>query len=77
MSYRAMALVAASVLMLSGTALAQKKEPTTDSLNPNSSRSNVNRMGGGGGGRAGPAGLAVSDPGVPNDPVKKPKTKTK
>ena len=77
MSYRAMALVAASVLMLTGSALAQKKEPKTDALNLNSSRSNVNRMGGGGGGRSGPAGLAVSDPGVPNDPVKKPKTKTK
>jgi hypothetical protein len=76
MSYRAMALVAASVLMLTGSALAQKKEPTTDSKNLNSSRSNVDRMGGGGGGK-GAAGLAVSDPGVPNDPVKKPKTKTK
>jgi hypothetical protein len=52
MLYRAMALVAASVLMLSGSALAQKKEPTTDSLNLNSSRSNVNRMGAGGGGHA-------------------------
>jgi hypothetical protein len=45
MPYRAMALVAASVLTLSGSALAQKIEPTTDSKNLNSSRSNVNRDG--------------------------------
>jgi hypothetical protein len=77
MPYRAMALVAASVMTLSGSALAQKKgDPTTDSIKLNSSRSNVDRMGGGGGGK-GAAGIAVSDPGVPNDPVKKPKTKTK
>ena len=57
MPYRAMALVAASVMMLSGSALAQK-EPTTDSKNLNSSRSNVDRMGGGGGGK-GAAGVTV------------------
>ena len=79
MAYRLLTvtLAVASVMTLTGSALAQKKEPTTDSLNLNSSRSNVNRMGGGGGVKTGPAGLAVSDPGVPNDPVKKPKTKTK
>jgi hypothetical protein len=47
-----MALVAASLITLSGSALAQKKDPTTDALNLNSSRSNVNRMGTGGGGHA-------------------------
>jgi hypothetical protein len=52
MPYRLLALVAASIMTLTGSALAQKKEPTTDSLNLNSSRSNVNRMGAGGGGHA-------------------------
>ena len=76
MPYRAMALVAAIVMTLSSPALAQKKgDPTTDSVKLNSSRSNVDRMGGGGGGK-GAAGLAVSDEGAPG-PVKKPKTKTK
>lgn len=51
MPYRLLALVAASIMTLTGSALAQKKEPTTDSLNLNSSRSNVNRMGAGGGGK--------------------------
>jgi hypothetical protein len=46
MPYRAMALVAASVLMLSGSALAQKIEPTPDSKNLNTSRSNVDRIDG-------------------------------
>jgi hypothetical protein len=60
MPYRAMALVAASVLMmLSGSALAQKIDPTPDSKNLNSSRSNVDRMGGGGGGK-GAAGFTGS-----------------
>jgi hypothetical protein len=51
MAYRLLtvALVAASVVTLSGSALAQKKDPTTDSINLNSSRSNIDRMGGGGG----------------------------
>ena len=51
------ALVAANVITLSGSALAQK-EPTTDSKNLNSSRSNVDRMGGGGGGK-GAAGVTT------------------
>jgi hypothetical protein len=77
MPYRLLALVAASVVTLSGSALAQKKDDaTTDSIKLNSSRLNFDRMGGGGGGK-GAAGIAVSDPSVPNDPVKKPKTKTK
>jgi hypothetical protein len=38
-----------STLSLSGSALAQKKDPKTDSLNLNTSRSNIYRMGGGGG----------------------------
>ena len=71
------ALAAASIMTQSGSALAQKTDPTTDFKNLNTSRSNVDRMGGGGGGK-GAAGIAVSDPGVPGDPpVKKPKTKTK
>jgi hypothetical protein len=45
MPYRLLALVAASVMTLTGSALAQKKEPTTDSLNLNSSRSNTYRNG--------------------------------
>jgi hypothetical protein len=65
MSYRTMALVAASIMTLSGSALAQKIEPTPDSKNPNfhqpggagvttvkGSKSNSSdRMGGGGGGK--------------------------
>jgi hypothetical protein len=43
MPYRAMALVAVSIMTLSGSALAQK-EPTTDSKNLNSSRSNVDLL---------------------------------
>jgi hypothetical protein len=44
-------LLAFAVLppILSGSALAQKKDPTTDAINLNSSRSNIDRMGGGGG----------------------------
>jgi len=38
--------------VLSSSALAQKKDPTTNAINLNSSRSNVNRMGAGGGGHA-------------------------
>jgi hypothetical protein len=41
--------------ILSSSALAQKKDPATNALNLNSSRSNVNRMGGGGGARGGVA----------------------
>jgi hypothetical protein len=56
MPYRAMALVAASVMTLSGSALAQKIEPTPDSKNLNTSRSNIYREGsatsGGGAGKA-------------------------
>jgi hypothetical protein len=49
MSYRVMALVAASVLMLSGSALAQKKDPTVDAVHLNTSRSNIYHKGGGAG----------------------------
>jgi len=47
MAYRLLtvALVAASVMMPSGSALAQKKDPTTDTKNLNSSRSNIYREG--------------------------------
>jgi len=47
MAYRLLtvALVAASVMMSSGSALAQKKDPTTDAKNLNSSRSNIYREG--------------------------------
>jgi hypothetical protein len=45
MPYRAMALVAASILTLSGSALAQKIEPTPDAKNLNTSRSNIYRDG--------------------------------
>jgi hypothetical protein len=48
MSYRVMALVAASVLMLSGSALAQKKDPTADAVHLNTSRSNIYKGGGAG-----------------------------
>ena len=41
-------LPGSTTMSLSGSALAQKL-PTTDATNLNSSRSNVNRMGGGGG----------------------------
>ena len=66
MAYRLLtvALVAASVIALSGPALAQK-EPTTDSKNLNSSRSNVDRMGGGGGGK-GAAGVTTVKSGKSN-----------
>ena len=46
MPYRAMALVAASIMTLSGSALAQKIEPTPDSKNLNTSRSNIYRIDG-------------------------------
>jgi hypothetical protein len=54
------ALTAGAILLAfamppGGSALAQKIEPTTDSKNLNSSRSNVDRMGGGGGAKAGGA----------------------
>jgi hypothetical protein len=49
MSYRVMALVAASGLMLGGSALAQKKDPTADAVHLNTSRSNIYHKGGGGG----------------------------
>jgi hypothetical protein len=57
MPYRAMALVAASLLTLSGSALAQKIEPTTDAKNLNTSRSNIYREGSttSGGGAGAPA----------------------
>ena len=51
------AILLAFAITLSGSALAQK-EPTTDSKNLNSSRSNVDRMGGGGGGK-GAAGVTT------------------
>jgi hypothetical protein len=56
------ALTAGAILLAfgmppSGSAQAQK-EPTTDSKNLNSSRSNVDRMGGGGGGK-GAAGVTT------------------
>ena len=78
MAYRLLtvALAAASIMTQSGSALAQKTDPTTDARNLNTSRSNVDRMGGAGGGKDA-TGIAISDPGVPSDPVKKPKTKTK
>src|ERR1700694_1696945 len=44
------AILLAFAIPPSGSAQAQNKEPTTDSKNLNSSRSNVDRMGGGGGG---------------------------
>jgi len=47
-------LIVPAALGLSGSALAQKT-PTTDAINLNSSKSNVDRMGGGGGGRGGAA----------------------
>ena len=57
------ALTAGAILLAfamppSGSALAQKIEPTPDSKNLNSSRSNVDRMGGGGGGK-GAAGVTT------------------
>jgi len=60
MTYRLLtvALVTASVITPSGSALAQKFEPTPDSKNLNSSRSNVDRMGGGSGGK-GAAGVTT------------------
>ncbi len=42
-------LPGSTTLSLFGSAQAQKTTPTTDATNLNSSRSNVNRMGGGGG----------------------------
>ena len=36
-------------VMLSGSALAQKKDPTTNAVHLNTSRSNIYRKGGGGG----------------------------
>jgi hypothetical protein len=69
------AFVHATMLSLSGSALAQKT-PETNALNLNSSRSNTYRMGGGVGVKTTPkSGIAVSDPGVPNDPTPKKKTK--
>ena len=50
-------LPGSTTLGLSGSAQAQKL-PTTDATNLNSSRSNVNRMGGGGGTKAGGANAA-------------------
>jgi len=57
------AFAPATMTSLSGSALAQKP-PETNAINLNSSRSNVNRMGGGGGAKTQKAGIAVSDPGV-------------
>ena len=73
-------LAPSTTMNLSDSALAQKSTPTTDSLNLNSSRSNnyktqnnkTNQPGTGG-----PAGIAVSDPGIPNEPTKPTKPKNK
>jgi hypothetical protein len=67
-------LPGSTTLCLSGSAMAQKT-PEANAINLNSSRSNNYRMGGGGGHSTKKAGIAVSDPGVPNDP--KPGKKTK
>jgi hypothetical protein len=53
--------VPATMTSLSGSALAQKPStPTTDAVNLNSSRSNVNRMGGGPGKTTGSTNKAIN-----------------
>jgi hypothetical protein len=86
MPYRAMALVAASVMMLSGSAaLAQKKgDSTTDSIKLNSSRSNIGSATSGGGAgktintsRIGGGGGARAGGAVQLNPQPEPPGKTK